>query len=284
MLFMALAIVMAGLGLSLEIADFWRVVKEPKTIALAIGLQVLVLPLIAFCMATAMHLAPTYSIGLMLLAAAPGSISANVYSHVFGGNVALSVSLTGINTLLSMITLPLICGWSVTHFSAGPILAPSVVGQLAEVMVAIVVPVAIGMIVRSLAPSFAARAEKGMRLFSVVVLIVFSLGAMVKEWGSLVQGFADVGVSALVFNIVSLAVGYGVAERMGISRPNVISIAFELGVRSAVLSMYIAMTVLNDLRMALPAAVYSVTMVIMGVSFGLWMRRRPTARGRESLA
>ena len=273
-LLFALALVMAGLGLSLRIADFRRIFSEPRTVALAIALQTLVLPLVAFGLATGMHLSTPYAVGLMLLASAPGSISANLYSQVFGGNVALSVSLAGINTLLSMLTLPVICGWALAHFAAVPAAAPSVVGKLVEVMAVLVIPVGIGMLIRARAPKFAARAEKPMRVFSVLVLVVFCAGAIVKEWAALLQGFREVGVSVVVFNVLSLGVGYGVSRASGAAQANAVAIAFELGIRSAVLSMYVAMTVLNDYRMALPAAVYSVTMVFLGMSFGLWVRRR----------
>jgi len=113
-----------------------------------------------------------------------------------------------------------------------------------------------------------------MRIFSVVVLVVFSVGAIVAEWQSLVKGFADVGGSVLMFNLLSLGLGYGTARSMSLDRRIVIAIAFQLGIRSAVLSIYVAMTSLNDMRFALPAAVYSITMVLLGLSFGIWVRGR----------
>jgi bile acid:Na+ symporter, BASS family len=273
LLFGALAIVMAGLGLSLELADFRRLLTEKRAVVIAVVLQMIVLPLVALGLASAMRLPTPYAVGLMLLAAAPGSISSSLYSHVFGGNVALNMSLTGINTLLSMVTLPLICGWAMAHFAVGAEAVPSVVGKLIESMATLVVPVIIGMVVRSRAPAFAARADRPMRLFSVFVLIAFSLGAIVKEWAALVQGFAEVGLSVVTFNLLSLAIGYSVSRAMTLEQPSAVAITFQLGIRSAVLSIYIAMTALNSSQLALPAAVYSVTMVLLGLAFGLWVKR-----------
>src|SRR5664280_1273032 len=163
LLFAALALVMVGLGLSLEVADFRRLLSEKRAVVVALVLQMLILPAAALGLATAMHLPTPYAVGLMLLAAAPGSVSSNLYSQVFGGNVALNVSLTGINTLFSMITLPLICSWSLVHFAAGPETMPAVASKLSEAMATVIVPVVIGMLVRARAPRFAERLNKPMR-------------------------------------------------------------------------------------------------------------------------
>ena len=280
LLFAALAVVMAGLGLSLDVDDFRRLLREKRAVAIAIALQVVVLPLAAFALALALRLPPTYAVGLMLLAAAPGSISSNLYSHVFGGNVALNMSLTGINTLLSMVTLPLTCSWSFAYFALAGETPPDVLGKLMESMVTLVVPVVVGMAVRARWPRFAERADRPMRILSVVVLVAFSAGAIVKERAALMHGFSEVGLSVVSFNLLSLALGYGLSRAIAVGRASAIAITFQLGVRSAVLSIYIAVTALNDLQMALPAAVYSITMVLMGLSFGFLVKGRAVVGGR----
>jgi BASS family bile acid:Na+ symporter len=241
-----------------------------------------ILPLVALSIAIGMHLQTPYAVGLMLLAAAPSSISSNLYSHVFGGNVALNVSLTGVNTALSVLTLPLFCSWSLSHFAARDAAVPQITGKLLETMATLTLPVILGMAVRTRFPAFSARADRPMRIFSVVVLVVFSVGAIVKEWQSLVKGFAEVGGSVILFNLLSLGIGYTVARLMAIDRRSGIAITFQLGIRSAVLSIYVAMTALNDTQFALPAAVYSITMVLFGLSFGLWVRSRATGSLRKA--
>ncbi len=285
-LFAALALVMAGLGLSLEIADFRRVFSEKRAVLVALTLQMAILPLLAFAIANAMRLPTPYGVGLMVLAAAPSSISSNLYSHVFGGNVALNVSLTGVNTALSLFTLPFLCSWSLSYFATRAEAMPEVTGKLLETMATLMVPVILGMVVRMRFPSFAQRADKPMRIFSVLVLVVFSTGAIVKEWHSLVKGFSEVGGSVILFNLLSLGTGYGVARLMRLDRRSGIAITFQLGIRSAVLAIYIGMTALNDTQYALPAAVYSITMVLFGISFGLWVRRgaKRSPRDKSALA
>lgn len=272
LLFVALALVMAGLGLSLEMADFRRVFVERRAVLIALTLQMGVMPLVALCIAVGMRLQMPYAVGLMLLAAAPSSISSNLYSHVFGGNVALNVSLTGVNTALSLLSLPLICNLALGYFAASDAELPPVTGKLLETMATLIVPVIFGMAVRTRFPSFAKRADGPMRIFSVLVLVLFSAGAIIKEWQSLTKGFAEVGGSVIVFNLLSLGVGYGAAHLIGLDRRSAITLAFQLGIRSAVLSIYIAMTALKDTQFALPAAVYSITMVLFGLSFGMWTR------------
>lgn len=270
-LFAALALVMVGLGLSLEVEDFRRIARERRPVAVGMTLQFLVMPALAFAVAVAFRVSPPYAVGLMLLAAAPGSVSASIYSRVFGGNVALNMSLTGINTLVSMVTLPLFCGWSQGYFLQGSEATVSPIGKLAEAMVTLVVPAAVGMAVRAKAPCFAAKADKPMRILSLLVLVAFSAGAIIKEWASLKTGFSEVGMAVIAFNLLGLGLGFGLARTIT-TRRSAIAVAFELGVRSAVLSIYLAMTTLHDSRIALPAAVYSITMVVFAMSFGSVMK------------
>ena len=279
LLFAAIALVMAGLGLSLELADFRRIFNEKRAVVAAVALQMVVLPLAALGLAKVMSLPTPYAVGMMLLAAAPGSISSNLYSHVFGGSVALTVSLTGLNTMLSIVTLPLMCSWALQHFAVGPETLTPVTLKLLQTMAVMVVPVVLGMLVRARAPQFAERLDKPVRWLSVAVLVAFSVGAIVKEWTTLTQAFTQLGVSVVLFNLLSLAAGYLVSHSLALGQTTSIAMAFHLGVRSAVLSIYIAITTLGDVQMALPAAVYSITMVILGLSFGIWMKRRANRSG-----
>jgi len=162
LLFVALALVMAGLGLSLEAADFRRILDEKRAVLVALTLQMAVLPLAALAIAVAMQLPTPYAVGLMLLAAAPSSISSNLYSHVFGGSVALNVSLTGVNTALSLVWLPLICNLALGHFAQRDAALPPITGKLLETMATLVVPVLLGMAVRRQFPAFAKRADRPM--------------------------------------------------------------------------------------------------------------------------
>ena len=270
----ALALVMFGLGLSLTIQDFTRLLKHPKAVAVALLLQVVVLPALCFLLIVAFDLPPLFAIGMMLLAASPGGISANLFSHLFGGNVAMNISLTAINTVLSIVTLPLISNWAIQHFANTGQVVPLQFGKVMEVIVIVLVPVLIGMGVHRWKPAFAMRAEKPMKIFSAVVLAVVAVGAIAKEWSSLTESFAVIGPVVVGFNVLSLLTGYYLSRATGLDKSMATAISFEIGIHNSTLAIFIALAVLNDFQLALPAAMYSVSMYFTATVFGLLVLRR----------
>jgi bile acid:Na+ symporter, BASS family len=274
LLVVALALVMFGLGLSLSTKDFTRLLKHPKAVAIALVLQVIVLPLACYGLIVALRVPPIYAVGLMLLAASPGGISANLFSHLFSGNVAMNITLTAVNTVLSIVTLPLISNWAISTFANTGQVVPMQFGKLTEVIAIVLVPVALGMWARNRKPALADRSEKPMKVFSGVVLAVVSLGAMAKEWSTLISTFADVGVAVVAFNIVSLLMGYFLSRSAGLDKPMATAISFEIGIHNSTLAIFIALAVLNNFQLALPAAIYSVSMYITATLFGLLVLRR----------
>jgi BASS family bile acid:Na+ symporter len=268
-LVVALALVMFGLGLSLAVADFRRVLQHPKAVAIALVLQVLVLPALCYAIIMALAMPPVYAVGLMLLAASPGGVSANLFSHLFGGNVAMNISLTAINTALSIVTLPLIATWAIATFAASGQVVPLQFGKVAEVIAVVMIPVALGMLVRVRAPGFAARAEGPMKAFSALVLAVFALLAIVKEWDALRSSFVLIGPAVLLFNVASLLAGYYVAIMARLDKPMATAIGYEIGIHNSTLAMFIALSVLSDFQLALPAALYSISMYLTATAFGL---------------
>lgn len=160
----ALALIMFGLGLSLSLQDFSRLFKHPKAVAVALVLQIIALPLACYGLIVALNVPPLFAVGLMLLAASPGGVSANLFSHLFGGNVAMNISLTAINTVLSIITLPLISNWAITTFAKTGQVVPLQFGKVVEVIAIVLIPVLLGMWVRTLRPAVAASSEKPMKI------------------------------------------------------------------------------------------------------------------------
>jgi BASS family bile acid:Na+ symporter len=210
----------------------------------------------------------------MLLAASPGGISANLFSHLFGGNVAMNISLTAVNTVLSIVTLPLISNWAISTFAKTGQVVPLQFGKVMEVIAIVLIPVAIGMLVRTRRPAFAARSERPMKLFSAVVLAVVALGAIAKEWSSMVSTFSDVGVAVIAFNLISLLAGYYLSRLAGLDQGMATAISFEIGIHNSTLAIFIALAVLNNFQLALPAAIYSVSMYLTATAFGLLVLRR----------
>ena len=274
-LFGALALVMFGLGLSLTAADFQRLLKHPKAVMLALGLQVIGLPLACYAIITAFGLPPVFAIGLMLLAASPGGISANLFSHLFGGNVAMNISLTAVNTLLSIVTLPLIANWAIAHFAQSGQVVPMQTSKLLEVIAIVLIPVLLGMAVARKAPGFSNRMEKPVKIFSAVVLAVVTVLAIAKEWSSLATTFGQIGPAVLLFNLVSLFAGYYLSRAAGLDKPLSTAICYEIGIHNSTLAIFVALSVLESYPLALPAAVYSVVMYITAPLFGwLVLKRR----------
>ena len=275
-LFGALALVMFGLGLSLTAADFQRLLKHPKAVMLALGLQVIGLPLACYAIITAFGLPPVFAIGLMLLAASPGGISANLFSHLFGGNVAMNISLTAVNTLLSIVTLPLIANWAIAHFAQSGQVVPMQTSKLLEVIAIVLIPVLLGMAVARKAPGFSNRMEKPVKIFSAVVLAVVTVLAIAKEWSSLSTTFVQIGPAVLLFNLVSLFAGYYLSRAAGLDKPLSTAICYEIGIHNSTLAIFVALSVLESYPLALPAAVYSVVMYITAPLFGWLVLKRKT--------
>ena len=273
----ALALIMFGLGLSLTLGDFRRLLGHPKAVVLALALQAAVLPALCYFLIVALGVEPVYAVGLMLLAASPGGVSANLFSHLFGGNVAMNISLTAINTLLSIVSLPLIANFAIDTFAKSGQVVPMQTAKVIEVIGIVLVPVAIGMFVRSRAPGFAARMDKPMKRFSMLVLAALAVIAIAKEWTALTESFASVGLAVILFNLVSLGLGYYVPRMMGLDKPNATAIGFEIGIHNSTLAIFVAVSVLGDLKLMLPAAIYSVSMYVLATAFGFMVLGRQRA-------
>ncbi|HZF99177.1 MAG TPA: bile acid:sodium symporter family protein [Pseudoxanthomonas sp.] len=271
---LALGVIMFGLGLGLTIADFRRVASYPRAILIGLGLQVLVLPWAAFGLALGFGLPPALAVGLMLLAASPGGATANIYSHLARGDVALNITLTAINSLLCLLTLPLILDLSLEYFFGAGQYVPPPVTKVIEVALIIVLPVAIGMRVRARAPHFAARAEKPLRLLSVLVLALLVVAAVAQEWRTLAAHFAAVGLACLAFNLISMGAGYGAPLLLKLPRRQAIAIAMEIGIHNGTLAIFIALNVLGSAAVSVPAAVYSLMMFVPAAVFAFGVSRR----------
>ncbi len=268
----ALGIVMLGLGLGLTIADFKRIVVFPKAVLIALVCQVLLLPAVCFGLVLAFDLPPALAVGMMLLAASPGGTTANLYSHLFGGNVALNVTLTAVNSVLAVVTLPIVVNLSLARF-----VGTGEIGlqfdKVLQVFAIVLIPVGLGMFVRSRWLAFAEKMYKPVRILSMVVLVVVIAGAILSERDNIVRYFALVGVVALVFNLISLAVGYFAPRMAGVAKPESVAAAMEIGIHNGTLAIVIATTLLKSTEMAIPAAVYSVIMFFTAAGFG-WVVTR----------
>ncbi len=274
---LALGVVMLGLGLGLTLADFRRVLAMPRAVLVGLGVQTLLLPAVAFGIAVGFGLSPELAVGLMLLAASPGGATANIYSHLARGDVALNITLTATNSVLCLLTLPLIVNLSLAHFMEAGQYVPPPVRKVVEVAVIIVAPVAIGMLLRALAPRVSERLAGPVKVFSVAVLVLVIGAALAAEWNRLPEYFAAVGLACLVFNLASMGAGYVVPRALRLDQRQSIAIAMEIGIHNGTLAIFVALNVLGNAAMSVPAAIYSIIMFITAALFGWWINRRPAA-------
>lgn len=274
----ALAIVMLGLGLGLTVDDFRRVLTYPKLVLIALGCQLLLLPAVCFGLVVAFDLEPELAVGMMLLAASPGGTTANLYSHLFGGHVALNVTLTAVNSVLAVLTLPVVVNLSADHFLGDAASIGLQFDKVLQVFAIVLVPVAIGMLLRARFPALATRLTGPVKIVSVVVLVAVVAGAVLKERDNIGDYFLAVGAIVLVFNVLSLAAGYGLPRLTGVGKREAIAAGMEIGIHNSTLAIAIAISpaLLNNTRMAVPAAVYGITMFFTAAAFGYLVNRRRT--------
>lgn len=281
----ALGIIMLGLGLGLTVADFRRVLSYPRAALIALGCQVLLLPALCFGLVVALDLAPALAVGMMLLAASPGGTTANLYSHLFGGHVALNVTLTAVNSVIAVVTLPLVVNLSAAYFLDGAGSLGLQLDKVLQVFAIVLVPVAAGMVVRARFPRLADRLTRPVKVLSVVVLVAVIIGTVVKERENIADYFVAVGVAVLVFNLVSLAVGYGAPRLGGVGRRESIAVGMEIGIHNSTLAIAVAVSpaLLNSTEMAIPAAVYGIVMFFTAAAFGFLVTRQRRAVAAHEL-
>ena len=269
----ALGIIMFGLGLSLTIADFRRVRQQPRAVVIALVCQLLLLPAVCFGLVLALDLSPLLGIGMLVLAASPGGTSANLFSHLFHGDVALNVTLTAINSVIAIVTLPVITNLAIAYFGREDSVSLQVT-KVVEVFAVVLVPVVLGMLVRSRRPGLAAASDRPVRIGSAVILAVLVIGILVDQRDKIGEYFGDVGLATGLFCAISLVIGYVVPKALGVTRAQAIASSMEIGVHNATLAIYIAVEVLDSTEISVPAAVYSIFMFAFAGLWGAIISRR----------
>ncbi len=273
---LALGIIMLGLGLSLTIEDFKRVVAYPKAVIIGLVCQVLLLPVMCLGLALTFNLSAELAVGLMLLAASPGGPTANLFSHLSNGDVALNISLTAVNSLLSLFTLPLIVNLSIAFFMEADMAVPMQFKKIVEVFFIVLIPVSIGMLVHAKSPAVTQALNKPVKVLSAIFLILIIAAAILKEREHVVTYFQQVGLPALLFNILSMLVGYQIPRLLNIGKKQAIAIGMEIGIHNGTLAIYIALNVLGNSVMSIPPAIYSLIMFFTAAGFGYWVNRKKT--------
>ena len=269
----ALAIIMFGLGLGLTLADFRRVGKHPKAVVVALACQLVLLPAVCFGLVVLFDLPALLGIGMLLLAASPGGTTANLFSHLFHGDVALNISLTAVNSVISVVTLPLITNLAISYYDRGDDVSLPL-SEVLQVFAIVLIPVAIGMLVRNRSQGFAERMDRPVRIGSALVLAILVLGILLDERENVGDYLADVGLVAALFCAISLVVGYAVPKAFGVVEDQAIASSMEIGVHNATLAIFVAVEVLDSTEVSVPAAVYSIFMFVFAALWGMLLTRR----------
>ncbi|MDB5970045.1 MAG: bile acid:sodium symporter [Hydrocarboniphaga sp.] len=272
---LVIGVVMLSLGLSLTLADFRRAAQIPRPIMVALFCQTVVLPAICFLIANLFSLPPALAVGLMLVAAAPGGAFANIFSHLADGDLALNLTLTAINSVLSIVTLPLIVALSMSYFMDEGRTIPLQYGKVIQLFAIIVAPVTIGMLLRHRFPHRAERLRGPVKLIAGIVVLAVGVLALVTGWDTLAKHFAILGMAVLLLNIISLVVGYAVPRLMHLGRSQAIAISIEIGLHNAALAITIGSSpqLLGNADMAVPAALYGTIMPFVAACFILVVNR-----------
>ena len=271
---LALAFIMFVLGLGLTGSDFLRVVKQPRDFFIGALLQIILLPIIAFILVKIWPIAPELAIGVMIIAAAPGGVTSNLLTSFAKGDVALSVSLTAIISLLCVITIPFIVLTSVGLLADSSITQDiSLIGMARDMFLIVTVPVILGMLFRGFASGMALSFEPIAKKISTVLFVLVLLGAIAAESENDVSYFAHAGLITLVLNVVMMVVAYFVAHSLASGTEQKKCITIECGLQNGTLAIFVATSIFGGGMYVIPAATYSLIMFATSLIFVYLVRK-----------
>ena len=267
----SLAVIMLGMGMTLIIADFTRIIKSPKSILIGLTNQLIFLPIIGFSLAVAFDLNPIMAVGLMVIATCPGGPTSNLITQVCKGNIALSVTLTAIASVVSVLTIPFVLSYALEYFGTETNVTINlpILDTILQIMVITVIPISIGMLIRKYKTNFANRMEKPMRIASTVIFLLVFIAVVAANFNLIGDAMKEVGLVTLLLNVLTMGLGFLTAKLFKLNLKNSISITIESGIQNGTLAIVIATSILNNIEMSIPIAAYSIWMFITG-GFLMW--------------
>ena len=271
---LALAFIMFVLGLGLTGSDFLRVIKQPRDFFVGAISQIVLLPIIAFFLVKIWPVAPELAIGVMIIAAAPGGVTSNLLTHFVKGDVALSISLTAIISLLCVITIPFIILTSVELLSGTNITQDiSLLSMSRDMFLIVTVPVLLGMLLRRFSPGVAIKFEPVTKKISIILFVLVLLGAIVAERENVISYFAQAGLITLALNVIMMIAAYFVAQLLGTGVKQKKCIAIECGLQNGTLAIFVATSIFGGGMYVIPAATYSLIMFVTSLIFVYLFRK-----------
>lgn len=274
---LALAFIMFVLGLGLTVDDFARVARQPKDFVVGALAQIVLLPVVAYLLLMVWELPPELALGVMIIAAAPGGVTSNILTAFARGDVALSISLTAVISLLSVITIPVVVVFSYAQFVGGDAGDVSVTSTAISVFVIVTVPVLIGLAVRRYAEKFAIRIDPGARRVSAGLFILVLAGAIFQERANIVTYFAQAGLITLLLNVLMMVLAYVIARIFASGLRQRITISLECGLQNGTLAIAVATLLFDGGQAVVPAATYSLIMFATALIYIFILRRGASA-------
>ena len=271
---LALAFIMFSLGLGLTGADFTRVAKQPKDFFIGLICQIILLPIIAFILVKLWPISPELALGVMIIAAAPGGVTSNILTSFAKGDVALSISLTAIISLLSVITVPFIVITSLGLLGLENISKDfSLISMAISMFLIVVVPTLLGMIFRKFLIDITIKLEPISKKISLVLFIIVLLGAILGEKDNILSYFADAGLVTLILNIIMMILAFFVAQLLGTGTEQKKCISIECGLQNGTLAIFVGTTLFGGGAYIVPAATYSLIMFLTSLIFVFIVRK-----------
>ena len=271
---LSLAFIMFTLGLGLTVTDFARVARQPKDFLIGAASQIILLPIIAFILVTVWPVSPEIALGVMIIAAAPGGVTSNLLTAFGRGDVALSISLTAVISLLSVLTIPLIVVFSYGQFFGEDVQGEVSIAKTAlSVFLIVTVPVLIGLVTRRYAEGLSLRVEPAAKKVSAFLFALVLLGAIVQERHNIIEFYAQAGAVTLALNVVMLALAWMLGAMFGSGIPQRIAISLECGLQNGTLAIAVATLLFGGGPTVIPAATYSLTMFATALILIYFLRR-----------
>lgn len=255
-------LIMMGMGLSLVTDDFKRVIKYPKAVTVGLINQLLFLPIIGFGLASVMPLEPEYAVGVMLLVLCPGGTTSNMFSHLAKADVALSVTMTAVSSLITVFTIPVVLNFSLVHFMGqGNEFQLPIIATMISLMKLTIVPIAVGMLIRRYAPQIAKSTQVHVSRFGILFLTLLIIFLTYIQQDIVIPALIAAGPVSIILNISTMLLGYYSSKWFGLNKAQRTSITIEVGLQNSTLSMFMALTLLANYKMSFTPAIYTLTML-----------------------
>ncbi|MGP5311982.1 bile acid:sodium symporter family protein [Psychrobacter faecalis] len=278
-----LFLIMMGMGLTLVTNDFKRVLKYPKAVGIGLTNQLILLPIIGFTLANIMPLRPEYAVGVMLLVLCPGGTTSNLFTYLAKGDVALSVTMTAIASVITVFTIPIVLSFSLIYFmGSGSVFELPVLKTVLTLVLLTIVPISIGMLIKRYAPAVADRSQIYVSRFGVLFLtfLVLFLGYVQRD--IIVDAFIATGPVSIILNLSTMALGYYSSKWFGLNLAQRTSVTLEVGLQNSTLSIFMALTLLSNYDMSMMPAIYTLVMFLTaGILVRIFSARHNKLRKSE---